>query len=75
MDTATKIRKSFKNSIIVSFYGKRHVIINSNCISHSITALTQSWKCCKCKSENYIDKWNCSWCGHGRCNSCKNLIG
>lgn len=38
-------------------------------------AKTQSWKCCKCKSENYNDKWKCSWCGHERCKNCKDLIG
>jgi len=44
-------------------------------ISNTVIALTQSWKCCKCKSENYNDKWKCSWCGHERCNSCRNLLG
>jgi len=51
------------------------VFKNPNKISNTIHALTQSWKCCKCKSENYNDKWKCSWCGHERCNSCKNLLG
>ncbi|MBK6545718.1 MAG: hypothetical protein IPG12_10675 [Saprospiraceae bacterium] len=41
----------------------------------SIVALTQSWKCCSCKSENYNNKWKCSWCGHDRCGKCKELEG
>ncbi|MBL7821217.1 MAG: hypothetical protein JNL65_11430 [Saprospiraceae bacterium] len=41
----------------------------------TIEALTQSWKCCKCKSENYIQKWTCSYCKHERCGNCKQLEG
>lgn len=41
----------------------------------SIFALTKSWKCCSCRSENYNDKWTCSWCRHNRCNNCKQLEG
>ncbi len=75
MDTTTKIRKTVRNSNIVRFSDKRFVRKISTNTSHSVTALTQSWKCCKCKSENYNDKWKCSWCGHERCSSCKNLLG
>lgn len=35
----------------------------------TIVALTQSWKCCKCRHENYYDKWDCSDCHHARCNN------
>lgn len=41
----------------------------------SIVALTKSWKCCSCHSENYNNKWTCSWCGHDRCGNCKQLEG
>jgi hypothetical protein len=43
--------------------------------SKSIISMTQSWKCCKCKTENYNNKWKCSWCGHERCKNCKDLLG
>lgn len=43
--------------------------------SIKIFALTNSWKCCKCRVENYINKWECSYCRHVRCNSCKELMG
>ena len=75
MDTKTKIRKTVRNSELMRLSDKRNFVKISTDISHSVTALTQSWKCCKCKSENYNDKWKCSWCGHERCNSCKNLEG
>jgi hypothetical protein len=75
MDTITKKRKTVRNSNMIRISDKSDLRKISLQISHSITALTQSWKCCKCKSENYNDKWKCSWCGHERCNSCKNLLG
>lgn len=40
-----------------------------------ITSMEKSWKCCKCNSENYNNKYTCSWCRHSRCSSCKNLLG
>ncbi len=39
----------------------------------SIVALTKSWKCCSCNSENYNNMWTCSWCRHERCGKCKQL--
>lgn len=41
----------------------------------SIISLTQSWKCCKCRSENYVQKWTCSHCRHERCRNCVDLMG
>lgn len=41
----------------------------------TIVALTKSWKCCSCKSENYNNMWTCSWCKHNRCGNCKQLEG
>lgn len=37
--------------------------------------MTNSWKCCQCKVENYNDKWQCSYCRHERCRNCKDLEG
>lgn len=75
METKTKFRKTIKKPNMERFSDKRTFMKISTDNSLSVTALTQSWKCCKCKSENYNDKWKCSWCGHERCSSCKNLLG
>jgi len=43
----------------------------------SVVAATKSWKCCKCKHENYYNEWKCSdpACGHDRCRNCTDLLG
>ena len=46
-----------------------------NSDNNPIVALTQSWKCCSCRTENYNNKWECSWCKHTRCGNCKQLEG
>lgn len=41
----------------------------------TIEAITKSWKCCKCRAENYNNMFVCSWCRHDRCSSCRQLEG
>ena len=72
MDTLTKSRKIIKTNDSKALSLGEVFILQTG---KSIIARTQSWKCCKCKTENYNDKWKCSWCGHERCNSCKDLLG
>jgi len=44
MDTTTKIRKTVRNSNMVRLSDKRNFRKISTDISHSVTALSQSWK-------------------------------
>jgi hypothetical protein len=75
MDTLVKIRKTVRNLSDIKLSEKGISGKIDIEISNSVTSNTQSWKCCKCKTENYNNKWKCSWCAHDRCNSCINLLG
>ena len=74
MDVISKIPKRVRN-VATTSHNARHAIKTVFSNSSSIVSLTQSWKCCKCKVENYNDKWQCSYCRHERCKNCKDLLG
>ena len=73
MDALTSFNKLIKRKV----YSAKNIRIelNQNYKLKSVISSTKSWKCCKCRCENYLNEWTCSYCSHERCRSCKDLIG